>query len=811
VNDFSLLLRWSWRDLRANWAKVAAIALVIAIGTGGYAGLTSQANWRRASYDASYEHLAMHDVRVKLATGSAIEQGTLVATAMAIEHAGAIEAAEERLIVATQVDASNGDETVLVRGEITGTSLADGGPVVNRFHAVAGRVLGPDDSGAAVVMLERHFGTHYDLADAGTITIAGDRPLEYVGQVLTPEYFAVAPEGDILMSEASFAALFTSLETAQSLAGMPGQVNDLVLTLDDGADRGLVVAELESAMDRLPVGVTVLTRDDNLAYSTLTSDVENDQRMFNLLAGLLFIGAVGAAFNLIHRLAEQQRREFGIQMALGVSPWRIALRPLLVSAQIALLGVVFGVLVGVWIGSAMQGVMEEFVPLPMWQTDFQWGVFAGVAIIGFLIPFVATAVPVWRAVRVRPVAAIRPLHLSAKPPKTRSRVTRHLPGSTFAVLPFRNLRRNLRRTTLTVIGIGAIVMVLVAFLGIVDSLMASFDRAADEARGDEPNRIVVGLDSFYPADSTQVRAIRDAASVDAVEATLRLGGTVTSETNSFDILIDLVDTHDGLWTPTITAGSTDTVAGLLLAEEAARDLAVDVGDLIVLRHPQRTGPLAVELVETELPVLGLHPNPIRSFAYLDIGHASLMGLDGIVNQLQLTPAGAATTGDVQRELFTLDAVTSVQSATAATDAMEEQMGALVGIIGVMAIGVLVLALLIAFNTASINLDARSRDYATMFAYGIKVRTALRIAMTESLVIGIAASVVGLVGGVGMLYYMTGELIASTLPEFGMEVTLNGTTFIAIVLLGVVAVSLAPLLTARRMRRMDIPGTLRLME
>lgn len=810
MKNLSLLFRWSWRDLRANWAKVAAIALVIAIGTGGYAGLTSQANWRRASYEASYEHLAMHDVRVKLATGSAIEQGMLVAAVGTIEHVDWIKAAEERLIIATQVDASRDNETILVRGEITGTSFTDGGPTVNRFHASTGRLLGAADGGAAVVMLERHFGTFYDLPDAGTITIAGNRSLEYVGQALTPEFFTVAPDGDILMSEATFAAMFTSLATAQALAGMPEQVNDLVLTLDDGADRGLVVAELESAMEHLPVGTTVLTRDDNHAYSSLTNDVENDQQMFNLLAGLLFIGAVGAAFNLIHRLAEQQRREFGIQMALGISPWRIALRPLLVSAQIALLGIILGVIVGLWIGSAMQGVMEEFVPLPIWQTDFQWGVFAGVAAIGFLIPFVATAVPVWRAIRVRPVAAIRPMHLTAKPTKP-GRVARRLPGDTFTVLPFRNLRRSLRRTTLTVIGIGAIVMVLVAFLGIVDSLMASFDRAADEASGRAPTRIVVGLDGFYPADAPQVQAIAAAGSVDEVEATLRLGGTVSSDTEGFDILIDLIDTQEGLWTPTITAGSADTVPGLLLAEEAARDLGVAVGDTVVLRHPQRTGPLTVELVETELPVLGLHPNPIRSFAYLDIGHASLMGLDGIVNQVPVTPATGATTGDVQRELFTLDAVTSVQSATAATDAMEEQMGALVGIIGVMAIGVLVLALLIAFNTASINLDARSRDHATMFAYGIKVRTALRMAMTESLVIGIVASAVGLVGGIAMLHYITGELIASTLPEFGMEVTLNGTTILAVVLLGVVAVALAPLLTARRMRRMDIPGTLRLME
>lgn len=38
-----LWLRWSWRDLRRRWLMVSAIALIIAIGTGVYAGFTSMA------------------------------------------------------------------------------------------------------------------------------------------------------------------------------------------------------------------------------------------------------------------------------------------------------------------------------------------------------------------------------------------------------------------------------------------------------------------------------------------------------------------------------------------------------------------------------------------------------------------------------------------------------------------------------------------------------------------------------------------------------------------------------------------------
>jgi energy-coupling factor transporter ATP-binding protein EcfA2 len=50
-------LRWSWRDFRAHWIAVVAIALVLAIGTGVYAGLGSTAEWRRQSNDASFAAL----------------------------------------------------------------------------------------------------------------------------------------------------------------------------------------------------------------------------------------------------------------------------------------------------------------------------------------------------------------------------------------------------------------------------------------------------------------------------------------------------------------------------------------------------------------------------------------------------------------------------------------------------------------------------------------------------------------------------------------------------------------------------------
>jgi putative ABC transport system permease protein len=785
-----------------------AIALVIAIGTGGYAGLTSTTEWRQASYDLSYRRLAMYDLRVDLATSGVVAEGALEDVVAALPSAAAIVAIEERLIVPTQVEVSTPTGRVLVRGEITGSDFSDGGPEVNSYVPFTGRLLTEKDAGRPVVMVERTFAKFYDMGDTGIVAVSGGRELEFVGQASTPEYFTVAPEGEMFMTEATFVALFTTLETAQELAEQPGRVNNLVLTLTDEADREQVMADLNAALASVPVGTTVSTRDNNLSYTALTTDIDQDQALFNALAILLLAGAVGAAFNLIHRLAEQQRREVGIGMALGVRPRVLAVRPLLVSAEIAALGVVFGIGVGLLIGNAMEAVFTGMIPLPVWVTDFQVAVFARVAALGLAVPFLASVIPVWRAVRVTPVQAIKPdLTGRGSISGSHHRSVRN----TFAVLPFRNLRRTPRRTILTVLSLGAAMTVLVGFLGIMDSVYGAIDTAEQQATAEFPERMTVGLDTFYLTESSQFSAVGRAETVAIAEPVLRLPGSLRAGADEIDVFVELADHANGVWRPTRTSGTWSAEPGVLLAEKAASDLGVTVGDTVILRHPRREGPASYTFVESELPVLATHPHPLRGVVYMDLGHADVFNLRGVANAVNLLPQPGFTTSDVQRELFLLDQVASVQSVTAVTDAVRGAFDQILGVVQVMVVVVLLLALLIAFNAAAINLDARAREHATMFAFGVKVRTALRIAVTESLSIGILATILGFAGGLAMVWWMTKDLLAETLPEFGLNVVLRAETVGVVAVMGVLAVAVAPLFTARRMRRMDIPGTLRLVE
>ena len=225
--------------MRAHWVQVAAIALVIALGTGTFAGLGSTARWRELSADASFALLGFRDLEVELSEGSFVPEGRL---------AGALEGVEagtdRRHRRAAQSPHPGGcqhagpDDPRPGRGHRAAARRGPGPASTASRSWRAG--LSPGRTRATpVVLLERNFAEYYDLAAAGSLSIAGGRELAYVGRAASPEYFVVMPEdGSGFFLQANFAALFTSLETAQDLGGVPGGVNRLLVRLTEGADPG---------------------------------------------------------------------------------------------------------------------------------------------------------------------------------------------------------------------------------------------------------------------------------------------------------------------------------------------------------------------------------------------------------------------------------------------------------------------------------------------------------------------------------------------------------------------------------------------
>jgi len=445
----------------------------------------------------------------------------------------------------------------------------------------------------------------------------------------------------------------------------------------------------------------------------------------------------------------------------------------------------------------------------VWHTPFQGGTFAQAAVIGFVLPFAAAAWPVWRAVRVQPVQAIRVGHLAARGNGLAPLLTwLRLPGRGYHQIPLRNVLRTPRRSALTLLGIAAAIATLVTIVGLLDTFRATLDTASAGLLRAAPARVTVSLDSYYPAHGAVVAQVRALPEAGQVQAGLMVPGTVRSHGRSVDVAAEVLPAG-AAWTPQLSAGRLG--GGLVLSRKAAADLGAGLGSVVTFRHPQAVGG-GLRTVDSPVRVTGIDPSPMRVYAYLDSNTAApLFGLAGMANLLTVLPSAGHSAADVQRALLDVPHVTSAQSVQAATDGLRASLDQFTGILNVAAGVALLLVLLIAFNTASIGTDERSREHATMMAFGLSARTVLGITATESLLIGVLGTVTGVAAGYGLLAWLTTTTIASVMPEIGITAALSAETISAAVLLGTAAVAAAPLFTLRKLRRTDIPATLRIAE
>ena len=258
--------------------------MVIALAVGTWAGLGGTDQWRRQSNDQSFAILNMHDIRVELTPGSFASEGDLAAVLSSIEHSEWIVASEERLLLPTQVDATIDNKAILAPGEILGVGN-NGEPTIDAIEIRSGSAMSQEPG----VLLDVHFATQNDRPPTGQIRLSGGVTLPYVGHGLSPEYFVVVSDRGGLFAGSSYAVVFAPLPMLQELSDHSNEVNQLVLTSTAEAVPDVLAGEVSEAIEAaLPgIGFTLTPVAEETSFRLLYDDIENDQRFYNIFAGLI--------------------------------------------------------------------------------------------------------------------------------------------------------------------------------------------------------------------------------------------------------------------------------------------------------------------------------------------------------------------------------------------------------------------------------------------------------------------------------------------------------------------------------------------
>lgn len=155
--------------------------------------------------------------------------------------------------------------------------------------------------------------------------------------------------------------------------------------------------------------------EDDRAFGHFNLEKEFNQMngIFNGIKGLswfvgvltLFAGIIGVS-NIMLVIVKERTKEIGVRKALGATPWNIVSQILLESLFLASLAGFLGVVFGVWVLELVSSFVEgQDGAFRNPGVDFQ--IVLTALIILIISGSMAGLLPAWRAVRIKPIEALR--------------------------------------------------------------------------------------------------------------------------------------------------------------------------------------------------------------------------------------------------------------------------------------------------------------------------------------------------------------------------------------------------------------------
>lgn len=194
------------------------------------------------------------------------------------------------------------------------------------------------------------------LADAMGVQI-GDR-ITMIGQATHKQMrnrtMTIVGIYDVGIPEVEKGSVFISLKEAQDLYGLDGQVTEINVFLKNLGPEKKVIAAMNNQLN----GYAITSWETN--YPELTAAFETKGAVMNVFSVIiLFIAGIGI-LNLLLMAVFERTREIGVLGAMGLRPDQISTLFLLEGAMMGLVGLVFGVGLGLALNALLSTVGMDF-------------------------------------------------------------------------------------------------------------------------------------------------------------------------------------------------------------------------------------------------------------------------------------------------------------------------------------------------------------------------------------------------------------------------------------------------------------------
>ncbi|HEX2850969.1 MAG TPA: FtsX-like permease family protein [Acidimicrobiales bacterium] len=773
----SLLARKLVRDTRRQWVQFAAVALTLALGVAVFGAAYDSYDNLKSSYAHIYDRLRFADVTV---TG-----GDTAAIAAGVRGLAGGPAVETRVQADIPFRVRRGGEVHTLLGRVVGQPPA---PRVDALLIQRGRGLDP--ARPAGVVIERHMADHFHLAVGDTVEVfaATWRTLTVEGIAVSPEYLWPARDRqDLLTSPDDFGVVFADEGLVADLAGS-SPAHQVVVRAPRGAD----VAAFERQVHTIAAAndaADVMTQAEQPSNAALQQDVAGFGQLAVLFPVLFLVAAALAAYVLLGRLVRTQRGQIGMLRANGYPRRRLLRHYLAYGAIAGVAGSIAGAVGGLGLALWLTSTYTSSLGIPLAVAHFH----PLTPVIGVVVGTVAGALaafgPARTASRVAPAEAMRgvvPLGVAHRSVVERVPGLRGLPVRTRLAL--RNLGRSPRRAVSTGAGVALAAVLVLSSLGMLDTVTLVMNDQFHHIQRQDAQLYLAS-----PADANLQAAVRAVPGVAAEEPAIEAPVVISNGGRRYQTALTGFAPNTAMHR--FDAALPD--GGLLLGDALGSILHVGAGqtvDVAVDGNP----PAPVR-------VAGFVHEPIGSLAYTTIAHAQqLAGGNALPSLLVRYDAHADRTA-VRTALVDLPGVVAFRDVRGSEETVRQLLGLFYAIVGVMLLFGSILAVVVLFNTLSVNLSERTVELATLRAAGGRVATLARMMTGENLLLVAAAIPAGLVAG-----WLTGRWLMSSFNSdlYHFTLRLRPTTPLLLVA-ALLAIALLMHIPSRRsIRRLDVARVVR---
>lgn len=389
---------------------------------------------------------------------------------------------------------------------------ASGNSILNKLFLRQGR-LPVESAEVSEVVLHEAFAKAHGILPGQFVQVLVEgkhQKLQVVGIGTSPEYIYAISSISVLPDDVHFGLMWVPYKTLSRLSERQDSINSISAVLESNANPQAVIKELDRKL--APYGTLgTYQRKDQLSHRFLEDEMKQ-QKGTAIVTPVIFLSVAAFLVHIIFsRLISLNRPQIATLKALGMSDKEVSMHFFTLVFCMILLGIIPGILFGVYVGKLFAHIYLEFYHFP----NLNYTISARAVIAGVFAGLLPAMMGAWQSIsrvfKLTPATAMRP---PTPPAFQQNLLDKIIPSGTSPLnkIILRNLFHRPDRLLMITMGMATSLGILITAMswgGMVSEFMSTqFQRVQREN---------IEITFLHPVDLNSLQTLRHKKGVLAVE------------------------------------------------------------------------------------------------------------------------------------------------------------------------------------------------------------------------------------------------------------------------------------------------------